>query len=121
MPGALDSTLRNVAEQLIERFGGAGTYRRVVETFSAATGQVSKTETLHSVISTPPEPYNQNRIDGDVVQVGDLRTMLKAQNLGFVPSVGDLFTFNGTTWQVVRVEPLYSGAQAAAYEIQLRQ
>jgi len=121
MPGLLDGVMLPLAENLIESFGGAITYTQTSETFSATTGKTTVMETNHSVIMTPPAPYNVNRIDGSVVQVGDLEAMLKAQNLGFVPAAGDKVTFNGTDWQVVGVKPLFSGALAAAYTIQLRQ
>ena len=121
MPGQLDSVLRPVAERLIEQFGGAIQYRQVTRAYSASTGKTTESETALSVIGTPPEPYNESRIDGTVVQVGDISTLIKALNLGFTPEVGDKVTFNAETWQVVGVTPIYSGALPAAYELQLRQ
>lgn len=126
MPGALDSVLRPVAEKLIEQFGGPATYRVVSESFSATTGVVTATETAYSVIMTPPEPFIQARYAAGLgaeaaVQVGDMRALVKGQNLGFTPSLGDRVTYTGTDWQVVGVTPLYSGALPAAYELRLRQ
>jgi len=121
MPGQLDSVLRPVAERLIENFGIPITYRRLTKTFSAATGKNTTTETLFSTISSPPEPVNNQRIDGTAIQVGDMLTLLKSLNLGFTPSIGDRVTIGADLWQVVGVTPLYSGALVAAYELQLRQ
>jgi len=121
MPGQLDSSLRKVAESLINAFGATISYRRTTETFSADTGKISQSETAYSTVSSPPEPFRQNRVDGDVVQVGDMKVLLKALNLPFTPTIGDHVTIAGTSWQVVGVFPLYSGELPAVYEIQLRQ
>ena len=121
MVGQLDSVMRPVAERLIEQFGGPMVYSRITETFDATSGKTSQSAATFNVIGTPPAPYNQSRVDGTVVQVGDLKTLLKALNLGFTPAIGDKVDFNSTVWQVVGVRPIYSGALPAAFELQLRQ
>lgn len=121
MAGQLDSVMRPVAERLIEQFGGPMVYSRITETFDAASGKTSQTAATFNVIGTPPAPYNQGRIDGTVIQVADLKSLLKALNLGFTPTIGDRVNFNEMVWQVVGVRPIWSGALPAAYEIQLRQ
>lgn len=132
MPGLLDGIMRNTAERLIESFGGPITYIQTTETFDASVGKTTQTEVAVTVISTPPVPLSKRLASGqdyravygevfDTVQAGDLITTLKAQNLGFVPAIGDKIIFNGSRWQIVRVDPLYSGALAAAYTVQMRQ
>ena len=132
MPGQLDAILRPVAERLIETFGGPLQYIRTTETFDASTGKTSQSETTVSVIGTPPEPLSKRLASGesyravlgevfDTVEAGDLITTVKGLNLGFVPQLGDKVVFNGTTWQIVRIDPLYSGALPAAYTLQIRQ
>ena len=121
MTGALDNIMRPLAQDLIEKFGGSVSYFQTTETYDATTGKTSQTETERTVVITPPQPYNQNRINDTTIQVGDLETMVKALNLGFTPAIGDKVLFDGSRWQVVSVMPLYSGALAAAYTLQLRQ
>ena len=121
MPGQLDNVLRPVAERLIEQFGGPLVYRRVSRAFDASSGKTTQTETVVNVIGTPPEPYNERRLDGTTIQVGDITSSIKALNLGFTPEVGDKVTFDSALWQVVGVTPVYSGALPALYELQLRQ
>lgn len=132
MPGQLDSIMRATAERLIEGFGGPITYIQTAETYDAATGKTTTTETNFSVISTPPVPLSKRLASGqdyraiygevfDTVQAGDLITQMKALNLPFIPAIGDQIIFNGSRWQIVRVDPLYSGALAAAYTVQMRQ
>lgn len=121
MPGQLDSIMRPVAERLIEQFGGPMVYSRTTESFDVGSGIASQSAATFNVIGTPPSPYKQNRIDGTVIQIGDLETLVKALNLGFEPAIGDKVNFNSTEWQVVGVMPIFSGALPAAYRLQLRQ
>lgn len=132
MPGLLDNVMRPVAERLIESFGGPLTYIRTTETFDPDSGKTSQSEVESTVIGTPPVPLSKRLASGenfravygevfDTVQAGDLITTLKALNLGFTPVIGDKVIFQGTRWQIVRIDPLYSGALAAAYTIQMRQ
>ncbi|MDH3377780.1 MAG: hypothetical protein OEQ39_12600 [Gammaproteobacteria bacterium] len=121
-----------MAERLIESFGGAILYIQVSESYDPVTGKTSQAETTHNVISTPPVPLSKRLASGqdfravygevfDTVQAGDLITTIKALNLGFVPEIGDKVVLNNERWQIVRIDPLYSGALAAAYTIQIRQ
>lgn len=121
MPGQLDSSLRQAAERLIDAFGGTISYLRTTESFSADTGKTTQTETAFSTVASPPEPFKQNRANTSVVQVGDMKILLKALNLPFTPVIGDKLIHAGVRWQVVGVMPLYSGELPAVYEIQLRQ
>lgn len=121
MPGALDSVFRPLAVQLINAFGTTATWIKTAETFSATTGQTTRTETTYSVVVSPPEPYDTRRVDGSVIQVGDATCLLQGAALSFTPEIGDLITILSTRWQVIGVNPIVSGEQIAAYELQLRQ
>jgi hypothetical protein len=132
MPGQLDTVFRPLAERLIEQFGMSMTYIQVAESFDATTGKVTATETQHSVVGTPPVPLSKRLASGesyravlgevfDTVEAGDLITTIKAQNLGFTPALGDRLVYNDSTWQVVRVDPTYSGELPAAFTVQIRQ
>lgn len=132
MPGQLDTVFRPLAERLIEQFGMSMTYIQLAESFDATTGKVTTTETQHSVIGTPPVPLSKRLASGesyravlgevfDTVEAGDLITTLKAQNLGFTPALGDRLVYNNSTWQVVRVDPTYSGELPAVFTVQIRQ
>lgn len=132
MPGQLDNILRPVAASLITAFGATLTYIRTSETFDAETGKSTVTETSLSVVGTPPVPLSKRLASGesfravlgevfDVVEAGDLITTIKALGLGFEPVIGDLIIFNGVRWQIVRIDPLYSGELPAAFTLQIRQ
>jgi hypothetical protein len=96
------------------------------------TGKTVVTEVSTSIVGTPPVPLSKRLASGesfravlgetfDTVEAGDLITTVKALGLGFVPVIGDKINFNASVWQIVRIDPLYSGALAAAYVVQMRQ
>ena len=110
-----------LATQLVDNtFGFSVTHRAVTRTYDVVTGKntVSNADTTISI--TPPSPYDQRRIDGTLIQLGDQRIMMSSLS-GVVPKSADLFIIGGQTWQVVAVFPIVSGEQTAAYEVQLRQ
>ena len=120
MAGKLDGVMVPLAKNLIADFGGPVVYARVTETFDADTGKTTQSETTSSPSITPPEPYKTGRIDNDVVQMGDMKTLIADSGLGFVPAIGDNLQYSGVEWQIVGVNPVYSGQLPAMYELQLR-
>ena len=110
-----------LAEQLVDdTFGFDATHRRVTRSYDVATGKNTSTSSDVSVKITPPAPYEQRRIDGTVIQLGDQRVIMSSRS-GVVPQSADFFIIGGQTWQVVAIFPIVSGEQTAAYEVQLRQ
>jgi len=120
MTGKLDSVMVPLAVNLIGDFGGTVTYTQVTEAFNALTGKTTSTEVESSVIITPPEPFKTGRIDGTVIQNGDMASNIAAAAISFVPAIGDKVQYAGDEWQVVGINPLYSGALPAMYELQMR-
>lgn len=121
MPGKLDSVMVPLAKQLIGDFGLTVTYKVRSNSFDVTTGKTTFTESSSSAIITPPEPYKQNRIDGSVIQQGDVMTSIAQSAISFVPTISDRVLFNSVDWEVVAVNPIFSGEQIAMYELQLRQ
>jgi hypothetical protein len=117
MPGKLDN-LQGVATTLIKDFGKASTLRTVSRSFSAATGTTTETVTDTTVFATPPEPFKQYRVDGDVIRTTDLSTMV--QGKGLSPQQGDRLIYSGVEYQIVSVRPQSAGTVIAFYELQLR-
>lgn len=121
MPTAFDNIFVPLAGQLVDdTFGFAATHRRVTRTYDPATGKNTNSNADTSVVITPPAPYEQRRIDGTLIQLGDQRIMMSSRS-GVVPQSADQFIIGGVTWQVVAIFPIVSGEQTAAYEVQLRQ
>ena len=120
MTGKLDAVMVPLAKNLIADFGGPVVYTRITEVFNASTGKTTKTETTSAPPITPPEPYKTGRIDGTVVQMGDMKTLIADSGLGFIPAIGDNLQYTGVEWQIVGINPVYSGVLVAMYELQLR-
>lgn len=121
MPTAFDQIFVPLATQLIDNtFGFDATHRRQSRTYDPATGKNTVSNTDTTVKITPPNPYDQRRIDNTLIQQGDMMIMMSS-NSGIVPQLSDKFVINSQTWQIVNVKPIVSGEQTAAYDIQLRQ
>lgn len=121
MPGKLDSVMVPLANALIGDFGKTVSYKQRASSYDAASGKTTFTETVTSAIIAPPEPYKQSRVDGSVVQMGDVMTAIAGSAISFVPEISDRVLLNDVDWQVVGVNPVFSGELVAMYELQLRQ
>lgn len=121
MPTLFDNIFVPLAKQLIDAtFGFSAVYRAETKTFSAATGKNSVSAVDTAVKITPPAPYDQRRIDGTIVVEGDQWIMMSSAS-GVVPKGNDKMVIGGSIWMIVRIKPIVSGEQTAAYEVQLRQ
>ena len=117
----LDALFPGLAARLIDRFGATASLETVSKSDDLATGKVNETATAASVKITPPEPFTVGLIDGTLVEAGDMTTLVAAEGLNTAPHTNrDRLVFSGETWQIVGVEPIYSGDVAAAYRLQLR-
>jgi hypothetical protein len=56
-----------------------------------------------------------------VVQIGDAKSYIAQVPISFIPAIGDRVLLNSVDWQVVGVNPVFSGEEVAMYELQLRQ
>lgn len=121
MPGKLDSVMVPLANKLIGDFGLTVTYKQVTTSFDVSTGKTTDTEATSSAVVAPPEPYKQNRIDGTTIRNGDIMTAIAQSAIAFTPAINDRVTLNGVDWEVIAVNPVFSGEQVAMYELQLRQ
>jgi hypothetical protein len=122
MTGFLDPVMRPLAKGLISQFGLNATLVREVETYDPSTGKNTVASTSYTITTSPPAPYNQNRVNGTTILQGDLQVLIAGD--GFPATEPDINTdkvvFEGERWQVVASNPVYSGEQIAMWEVQLR-
>lgn len=117
----LDDTARAVAERLIGRFGKTVTIRRVIRGFDPATGKTTETTRDFTARVSPPERFREHLIDGTLVKAGDLQAQLAAKGAPVVPEPArDRIVIDGESYQVLRVDPVTSGEEAALYTLHLR-
>jgi len=121
MTGGLDADLRATAVELADELGKQITHVRITQSYDPTTGQTTETETTESVNAVPPQELDLSRVDGSLIQTGDTFVGLPAPSVSQVPSSNDSIRFDGDTWSVVRVQPIYSGEKVALYRVQLRE
>ena len=124
MATALDDILVPTAYRLINKYGQNAVFHETevdASDYNPATGITTiPAASTHTEKVSPPSPYNQTLIDGDLIKVGDMKIYLAAQSLGFTPVRNMKVVAAGKTWRIVAANPLYSGEEIAAYELQLR-
>ena len=95
---------------------------RDAQSYNPATGKVSTGgATAITLNVTPPAQFELRYVDGDMIRERDVKVTVPAKNLTFTPDLGHNVTIDSEVFDVVTVNPLYSGANICAYEVQLRQ
>lgn len=118
---ALDDALIPVVLQLITDFGKDMTFTVISsESFDASTGSVTTTDSTVTIKGSPPSPYEERYIDGDLIQDGDAEVFIASSGLTFTPENGQVVTFDSERWVVQKVGKVFSGESIAAYRLQLR-
>jgi hypothetical protein len=128
VPTELDVKLRAKALALIDRFGQRPTsyQKKTKGAFSPTSDRAVLTyEDVTSTVNklSPPEIMTHGMLRGlpeGLVSVGDCTTFMAAKDATQIPGVGDRIVFQGLTsklWEVVRVTPLVSGEQKAAWQL----
>ena len=121
MTTVLDDKLPATALALLAKYGTSATFTVESLAYAAATGITTPTTTAaYALKISPPAPYSQGLVDGELIRSDDLRTTLAASGLAFTPYIGQKVTFDGKVWSVQEVRPLRSGDLVAAYELRLR-
>ena len=124
MATALDDRLVPAAYRLVNTYGQDAVFHETevdATDYNPATGITTiPAATTHTEKVSPPSLYNQTLIDGDLIKIGDMKIYLAAQSLGFTPVRSMKVVVAGKTWRIVAANPLHSGEEIAAYELQLR-
>lgn len=108
------------ASRLVQHFGGATTtvvLKKVGGTFDRATRALTPSPATMTLDCTEPAPYVRKLVDGQRIQVDDLRILISKAGpaLTFELEPDLLATVGGKTYKVVTVLPL-----AGSWVLQLR-
>ncbi len=117
MPGALDG-LGQTASDLVTKFGKSAVLTRITLTQNQLTGTSTKATTTEPVIITPPAPFTASRREGSTIQKGDSITSVAALDVA-EPAIGDRLAIGSQVFQIVDVGTVWSGENAALYELGL--
>jgi len=120
MTGKLDKQMRGLSQRLIDEYGKPVTLKEFTgNTFDPSTGTNTPSYSNHSVNGVIDD-YSENRTDGTLVKVGDLRLSVPAKDLTFNPSTEDKVVIDSVEWSIVNPQRIYSGEQVATYQLQIR-
>ncbi len=116
---SLDDDLVPAVLELVEELGAAATYVSISTAYDPATTDVNVARQNFTIKVTPPQAAKEFA-EGESVEVQDLETIIAASGLLFTPKLGDKLIFQGATYAVVGVPPIYSGDSICAYTLRLR-
>lgn len=105
------------ATRLLARFGAAATLKRQsAGTYNPNTGTDTVTST--SLATTACVfAYPQSYIDGSLIMQGDQRAYLSNEQ---APKQGDVLTWQGTDYTVIKAKPVSPAGVVVLHECQLR-
>lgn len=122
MTGALDTEMRQAAQELIQEFGKPVTWTvgPTSADYDVSSGKASAPGTTHSAIVAIVSPEAGVMVSGGTLTTGEVEALLAAKDLAFTPKLGDSFALSSVQYQVTGVEAVYSGAQIAVWDLQCR-
>lgn len=118
MSGALDASSRELALQLLARFGKDVTYTHVGEpAYDVATSGYAGSETSQTVAVYIDSPNAKELQAGCVAS--DQIALLAAKGLTAEPGPNDRMTIDGVAHTVAPVSKVWSGAEVALYRLKV--
>lgn len=117
---ALATSLRNTASKLVNKFGGAVTYRSVTpSSYNATTGSITETTSDLSIKGVLDDV--SLREVNELIQAGDKRLIIAALDLGgTIPKTADRIVISSRTLQIIEVRTIEQDNTAITYELILR-
>jgi len=126
MSTALDLSLGATVVNLIARLGKTVSFTvKTVGAYDETTGHAAESDpVVYSKKVSPPDKYDRRLVDGHTIQKDDLKVIVPGKDLEWNPltlAVSNIVvTIDGKLFNVIKVTPIYSGDDVAAYEYQLR-
>jgi hypothetical protein len=116
---SLATSLQRVASQLITKFGGAVTIRRIgTGIYNPTTGTVSESDAEVSIRGVVQGV--SSRSVNDLVRATDKLLLIAATDVNFKPLTSDEVIIGGVTHQVIDVQTIEQDNIAITYELVLR-
>jgi hypothetical protein len=113
------SRMTNTAIRLLTIYGEEILFSRSTEgAFVPSTGDVGTPNDLTYTGYGHPSPFNTDEVDENTILGSDIRLLV--HKMTQIPLVGDVATFGGTDYRVMRVEKLKAQGSDIAYRLQLR-
>ena len=113
------SSLVNVADKVISKFGGDVTIRYITAgTYNTTTGAVAETNTDSEVKGILEDVVSREA--NELVQAGDKRLTVAAKDLTSAPGTKDKVVISTVVHQIISVETTEQENTAITYELILR-
>lgn len=114
--------MRDLAVELIDDdLGAVMTYQTSsIGAFDPATQKATETLANFTIKGAPTFLFDEHMIDGDTIRISDLQTILSARDLTFTPDISGVIIFSSVTYRILRVRPLFSDENEAAWWLHLR-
>lgn len=107
------------AAAVLREFGATGTLTRTTPgTYDPATGKAA-TSTTTQTVTAVMFPYGDKFIDGTLILAGDRQAFIAAVGVT-PPQAGDVLTWGGETFTVVKAKNLSPARVAVLFECQVR-
>jgi len=115
---AFSTNLQEVANRLLTSYGQTISFTRWTTTdYNPATGAVEPLTSTTFSGKVHPAPYMTNEIDGQVVQVNDIKALVYSTT---EPRINDEATIDSIIYRVMDVEKIQAQGVAIVYRLQLR-
>jgi hypothetical protein len=115
----ISKSLQKTASKLMEKFGGALTYRRVSGgAYNASTGAITETVTDYNLRGVLQDV--KAREVNELIQAGDKRLYIAATDLAVTPSTADRVIIAAVSHQIINVQTIEQDNQSITYELVLR-
>lgn len=129
MVTSVDTSLGKIAQNLLNQYGKAATYKPIATaTYSTSTGVATPAAATSFSVKTLVAPPSKDAYVPKSAQISQrnmvetqMRTLFVAgktfrdNNVSANP--GDVVTLDSVDWKVMIVEPFYSGEQIALYQL----
>jgi hypothetical protein len=116
---ALANSLQKTASKVINRFGGAITYRQVSGgAYNTTTGAITETET-DTVIKGVLDAVRKQELN-ELVHEQDKKLIIAASDLAVTPSLSDRVVISNIVHQIVKINVIEQDNTAIAVELFLR-
>ena len=116
---ALADSLARVASYVLKQFGGDVTVRYVTAgSYNTTTGAITESES-DTTVPGILEDVNLREVN-EVVQAGDKRLTVAADDLATAPETKDRVVISGVVHQIIRVETTEQHHSAITHELILR-
>jgi len=115
----LAPSLRKVASNLVKKFGGTVTYRRVTGgSYNTTTGAITETETDTTIKGVLDGVQKQEL--NELIQESDKKLTIAAADLTITPSLADRVVISSVVHQIVKINVIEQDNTAIAVELFLR-